>query len=69
MAAPTAMPKKGMKKSRPNKLLHKAPPSAPAPVRSPKSLVLGFFLPSGQVTVGVDHAASLQADQAADYTA
>src|SRR5215204_6179852 len=50
MLAPIAAPRKGTKKIRPNKKPQKAPPIAPAPAVLANWRVLGFLLPSGQVT-------------------
>jgi len=51
VAAPTANPSSGTKKMRPKRKPQNAPPRAPAPVRLLRCRVLGFFLPSGQVTM------------------
>ena len=51
VAAPTANPSSGTKKMRPKRKPQNAPPRAPAPVRLFRCRVLGFFLPSGQVTM------------------
>src|SRR5215203_3344956 len=50
MLAPIAAPRKGTKKIRPNRKPQKAPPIAPAPAVLANWRVLGFLLPSGQVT-------------------
>ena len=50
-AAPIARPRIGMKKIRPNSRPQKAPPSAPPFLVSCSWRVLGFFLPSSQLTM------------------
>src|SRR5215203_1178206 len=50
MLAPIAAPRKGTKKISPNRKPQKAPPIAPAPDVLANWRVLGFLLPSGQVT-------------------
>ena len=51
IAAPTTIPNIGIKNIRPNNKPQKAPLSAPAPVKSLKCFVFGFFFPIGQVTI------------------
>src|SRR5260370_32485877 len=47
-----------MKKIKPNRKPQKAPSQAAAQVRSPAWRVLGFFLPTGQVTVATSTSSS-----------
>jgi hypothetical protein len=51
IAAQATRPNKGIKKIRPNSMPQKAPLIAPAPVKSVKCFVFGFFFPTSQVTI------------------